>query len=157
MKFIFLHVGAKNPVWVETVLEDFDRRLSKNYKIERKLLKSPSIERDNAELKRKKESVVILKACADINTLVLLDEKGRGFKDSRDFSEHFKKLAESGVGSVGFLIGGAYGVTDEVKKIARHTWRLSELTLNHHLAQVVLTEQIYRAVSILKGTPYHND
>lgn len=157
MKFVFLHVGSKNPTWVNEVLSDYDKRLSRYVKIERRLIKTPALERDNLEKKRQKEAADILKECSELNTLVLLDEKGKGFKGSRDFSENLNKILESGVGSVGFLIGGAYGVSDDVKAKAKHIWRLSELTFNHHLAQVVLTEQVYRGISILKGLPYHND
>lgn len=159
MNLNFIHVGGKNPAWLESVLSDYDKKISRFFKVERKLIKSPAIDRDDAKLKIEKEEVLILKALSDSSRLILLDETGKDFKSSRDFSQHFQKtVSAAGSGPhLTFLIGGAYGVGPEIKKRAEQSWRLSGLTFNHQLAQLVLTEQVYRAIAIWKNLPYHND
>jgi 23S rRNA (pseudouridine1915-N3)-methyltransferase len=79
--------------------------------------------------------------------LVVLDERGRDYS-SRQFAELLKS-------ETAFVIGGAEGLPEDLKKEAFLLLRLSSLTLPHALAQVVLLEQIYRAASILTGHPYH--
>ena len=76
--------------------------------------------------------------------------------DSIKFSEHLNRILGSGKKQVYFLIGGPYGVSDEIKKRASLKVNLSPFTLNHLVAQVVLLEQIYRGFMILKNLPYHN-
>jgi 23S rRNA (pseudouridine1915-N3)-methyltransferase len=78
---------------------------------------------------------------------IVLDEKGQAMT-TRQFAELLKREAT-------FLIGGADGLPDEVRREARVLLRLSSLTLPHALAQVVLLEQIYRAATLLTGHPYH--
>ena len=80
---------------------------------------------------------------------IVLDEKGQSMT-TRQFAELLKREAA-------FLIGGADGLPDEVKREARVLLRLSSLTLPHALAQVVLLEQIYRAATLLTGHPYHRE
>ena len=78
---------------------------------------------------------------------IVLDEKGRDLT-----TKQFASLLGSGTS---FLIGGADGLPEEVRRDARLLLRLSSLTLPHALAQVVLLEQIYRAATMLTGHPYH--
>jgi len=86
--------------------------------------------------------------------LILLDETGKRF-NSKNFAQELQK--ELGAFSnINFLIGGAYGFSDSIKKKADKLLALSELTFPHHLARVLLLEQIYRAFSILNNEPYHN-
>ena len=84
---------------------------------------------------------------------VALDERGKEFT-----TEAFAKWMERTTGEgrdVAFMIGGADGLTPELRKSADLTLRLSAFTLPHALARVVLAEQLYRAVSIMQGHPYH--
>ena len=118
-------------------------------------IKSPAMGRKEASQKIKKEEELILKKIEDSKYIILLDEKGAQHKDSVAFSEAVVSKLES-VKEVVFVIGGAYGVSDEVKKRAHQKISLSQLTMNHPLAFVVCLEQIYRALCISKGIPYHN-
>ena len=156
MTLRFVHVGNKNPAWLQSALQDLDKKMSRYFKVDRHLIKSPSIERDEAARKRKIEADLILKFLSPNAHLVLLDEKGQGFSGSQDFSKNFQSVVSGSSSEVIFLIGGAYGVDDEVRSQAKHVWQLSPLTMNHHLAQLALSEQVYRAIAIWKGLPYHN-
>jgi len=157
LRLRFLHVGVRNPKCLEERLADYDQRLSRFFKTERSLVKSSQFERDKSDIKLAKEEAAILKAIDPSFGLVLLDENGTEIKNSRQFSENLQKLLSRHQGQLCFLIGGSFGVSDAVRKKAHSIWRLSNLTMNHHLAQLVLAEQIYRGVTIWKGLPYHND
>lgn len=81
---------------------------------------------------------------------VLLDEKGKMF-DSLEFSKFLKEKD-----SIDFLIGGSYGVSTEIKEKASLLLSLSRMTFTHEIARLLLLEQIYRAMTILKGQEYHH-
>ena len=83
---------------------------------------------------------------------ILFDEKGKSLS-SMQWADFFK--TQTGNANIDFVIGGAAGVSDEVRKAAGRTWRLSDLTLPHQLARVLVVEQLYRAFSIIQGHPYH--
>jgi 23S rRNA (pseudouridine1915-N3)-methyltransferase len=84
------------------------------------------------------------------SSYVLLDERGRGLT-SVEFAEELRDKAQ-----VDFVLGGPYGVSDEVKGAASDTVSLSRMTLTHEMARVLLLEQLYRAMTILKGGSYHH-
>jgi len=83
---------------------------------------------------------------------VLFDEKGKSLS-SMQWADFFEK--QVGNASLDFVIGGAAGVSDDVRQQAGHIWSLSNLTLPHQLARVLVVEQLYRAFSIIQGHPYH--
>lgn len=81
---------------------------------------------------------------------VLLDERGKTLS-----SEEFARWLE-GRASVDFVLGGAFGVSGEVREGASETLSLSRMTLTHEMARVVFVEQLYRALTILRGGGYHH-
>lgn len=88
--------------------------------------------------------------------VVALDERGKEWT-SPELSQQFKKwLDDPAIKSVVFVIGGPYGLDDEIRKRANVVWSLSKGTLPSDLAWVMASEQIYRAFTILKGMPYHH-
>lgn len=74
---------------------------------------------------------------------------------SEDFSKKIENVAVSGNGAITFIIGGSFGLSDEVKKLGNYKLSFGKLTLPHQLMRVVLLEQIYRAFSIANHTKYH--
>jgi 23S rRNA (pseudouridine1915-N3)-methyltransferase len=86
-------------------------------------------------------------------SVVALEVDGRAF-DSTGFSRFIAQCEQNAVGSVAFLIGGAYGLPPALSKRADFRMSLSTMTLPHRLARVVLAEQIYRAFTILRNEPY---
>lgn len=86
--------------------------------------------------------------------VVALHETGRQWS-SGQLARYLDELAVRGSPGASFLIGGAYGLSDEILRTARHQLSLSTLTLPHELARLVLTEQLYRAGTISRGEPYH--
>lgn len=105
-----------------------------------------------AELAKKTE---VLKKPSDF--LVILDERGKLWT-SKELAGTIRKWTEDpAIKTVTFLIGGPYGVPEEIRKKADALWSLSPLTLQGDLAWLVATEQIYRAYTILNGIAYHHD
>jgi len=91
--------------------------------------------------------------------IIILDERGKTPK-SREIAKHFAALRDDGIAATYFLIGGADGFDpDTLKSAAPHVtrWALGPQTWPHKLVRVMAAEQIYRALSILAGTPYHRD
>ena len=74
---------------------------------------------------------------------------------SEGLSERIKKIMLEGRSKICFIIGGSFGLSDSVKKMADYKLSMSDMTFPHHLARVMVSEQIYRAFSILEGTKYH--
>lgn len=101
------------------------------------------------------EAEVLRQHLADSH-VIACDERGRA-RASRAFAEEIAVLRDRGVRRVVFLIGGADGLDPELVKAAQGTLAFGPQTWPHALARVMLTEQVWRAVSILAGSPYHRD
>jgi 23S rRNA (pseudouridine1915-N3)-methyltransferase len=100
------------------------------------------------------ESVKLLGAIEKDDFVILLDERGRELS-SPQLAEFINARQQDGIKRLAFVIGGFAGVSDELRQRANLQLSLSRMTLTHELARVVLTEQIYRAFTILAGLPYH--
>lgn len=101
------------------------------------------------------EEELILKKLQPQHYLILLDETGKQL-NSIQWSQQFQQLMNQGTKTLVLLIGGAFGVTDNIKKLAKQTWSLSGLVFPHQLVRLILAEQVYRAFSILNNSPYHH-
>lgn len=106
------------------------------------------------EARKKSEADLLLGAIKNICTIVALDEHGREFT-SLEFANNMKKWEERG--DIAFIIGGADGLTDEVRARASVVMSMGKMTMPHFLARVMLAEQIYRARTIIDGHPYHRN
>lgn len=104
---------------------------------------------------REKEGHAIIKQLKPTDVLVLLDEKGKSFT-SVEFSEYLQQHMNSGVKRLIFCIGGAYGFSEEVYRRARQKVSLSKMTFSHQMVRLFAIEQVYRAFTILRNEPYHN-
>lgn len=107
------------------------------------------------EERLKAEEEALLKHLPEKTFLIVLDERGEGLT-TQDFSKFLEKLF-SREKSITFLIGGPEGVSENLKKKAHKLLKISDFTLNHELALLVLSEALYRAISLLKGHPYHRE
>lgn len=100
------------------------------------------------------EGAKLIEAVELDDFVVLLDERGREIS-SVELSEFINSKQQTGIKRLAFLIGGFAGVSDQVRQRANLQLSLSRMTLTHELARVILTEQIYRAFTLLAGLPYH--
>lgn len=110
---------------------------------------------DAAKL-QEKESKALLAAIPKDSFVVALDERGKTLK-SRDFAAKMRGWRETSGKTIVFLIGGADGHTDFLRKKANFVLSFGEMTWPHMLARVMLMEQLYRAEAISSGHPYHRD
>lgn len=145
---------AKEP-WYDEAEALYLKKIKPYASLEVIHLKTLKSDRDEAELKKKFEEKVLLEKLTKDDFVILLDEKGKKM-NSIDFSKLVQSVQESGKKRGVFIIGGAFGVSDEIKKTASRQICLSDMTMNHLVAEVMLLEQFYRAQTILKGIPYHN-
>lgn len=107
-----------------------------------------------AELKDA-ESKLLLQALDPVDYVVLLDERGK-MLSSPDLASVIQERAVNGAKKIHFVIGGAFGVNDEVRKRADLVWQLSKLVFPHQLVRLILAEQVYRACTINRGEKYHH-
>lgn len=156
MNITVLAVGNKMPRWVNEAVDEYAKRFNrdihyclKEIKPEKRGAGVNAIQGMAAEEKR------ILEAIPSGAFLVALDERGKA-PTSVELAEYLKQWQQNG-DDVCFIIGGADGMTDYLKQQARLLMRLSSLTLPHGMVRVLLTEQLYRAVSILNHHPYHRE
>lgn len=119
-----------------------------------RLVELPESKAGSADARKSDEVRRILKAIGDDAFLIALDETGV-HKSSETFAAEIRALAERGVAEVAFVIGGADGHGPGVRARAQAVLSLGRMTMPHGLARIVLAEQLYRAVTILTGHPYH--
>ena len=156
MRIVVLAVGTRMPRWVDEAFADYAKRMPHALRLELiELRPEPRSSGKPPEALLRAEAARIRSAMPQGAFCVALDERGR------EFTTHaFAKWLESKAGEgsdLALVIGGPDGLSPELKAGAQLRLRLSALTLAHGLARVVLAEQIYRAVSILRHHPYHRE
>lgn len=102
------------------------------------------------------EGEMILKKLNPSDYVILLDSRGKQY-DSLEFASYIEKLTASGRKRVVFIIGGPYGFSDAVYQRSDAMLSLSKMTFNHEMVRLFFTEQVYRAMTILRGEPYHHE
>lgn len=155
MKFVLLTVSGSNPGWLKQAASDYSQKINPLMAFSIQELKAAGRSRDDKAAKVKAETEAILEWLTADDFVVLFDEKGKVF-DSIQFSKQLNQALISGKKRTVFIIGGAFGVDESIRKRANQVLSLSGFVLNHHVAQLVVLEQIYRGLSILRNLPYHN-
>lgn len=103
-----------------------------------------------------KEGEVVLSKLNSGDFLILMDENGK-HRTSVDFSDYLQGLLQQSYKRLIFLIGGAYGFSEEVYNRANTKMSLSKMTFSHQMVRVIFLEQFYRALTIMKNEPYHHE
>lgn len=154
MKIRLLAVGSKMPAWVEQGYQEYAKRLPRDCSLELVEI-SPGHRGKNASSDKamQQEADALKKAIRPGEHVVALAVEGKPWSTER-LSEELEGWRNQG-GDVALLVGGPDGMTDDVLRLAKQRWSLSPLTLPHPLVRVLLSEQIYRAWTILQGHPYH--
>lgn len=142
----------KNPE-IDFLCADYLKRCAPMHTVKIALL--PAARTPDPEIQKIKESETLRKFMKAGDTLILCDERGKSFT-SKGFAHYLDKTLSQSRGKIVIAIGGAYGFTETLRN-EYPSIRLSDWIFPHHLARVVMTEQIYRALTILKGTGYHHD
>lgn len=146
MKILIISPGKVHDHTVADGIEEYQKRLGKRFSVE--WVFPPAGTKES-------EGAAILRQIKEEDFTVLLDERGRD-TDTPALAELLRKHMVSGTKRLVFIIGGAFGVGEEVAKRANLTLKLSSLVFPHMLVRLILVEQLYRATSIIDGGKYHH-
>ena len=156
MKITLLVVGKTTSVQIESLIQEYLKRLT--HYIPFVLQVIPELKNTKAltpEQQKLAEGELILRAINSSTDLVLLDEHGKEFR-SVEFADYVQKRMSSGRDVV-FVVGGPYGFSEAVYQRANGKISLSKMTFSHQMVRLFFVEQLYRAMTILRGEPYHHE
>ena len=157
MNITLLMIGNTSEAFVQDGYEVFIKRLKHYINVKEVIIPDIKDRKHlNAEQIKEKEAVLILEKLNSANFSVLLDERGKEFS-SVEFAGFLQKTMNAGTRELSFIIGGAYGVAESIKQKANLSVSLSRMTFTHQFIRMLFAEQLYRAMTILKNEPYHNE
>jgi len=155
VRISLIAVGQRMPGWVQQGFSEYSERLRSRMPLQ--LVEVPAVRRGSGDVARAitEEGRRLLSAVRADHHVVVLDERGKA-RSSIEVSQWLGRRLNEG-SDLDFLVGGADGFAPEVLQRADERWSLSSLTLPHALVRVVFAEQLYRAVTLLDGHPYHRE
>ena len=157
MKIKLIVVGKTNAKYLLEGENEYENRLKHYTKFEETIIpdvKQPGKLNEN-ELK-KKEGHLILGKLESSDHVILLDDKGKSHS-SIEFAHFLQQKMNSGLKLLVFVVGGAFGFSDEVYQRANSKLSLSKMTFSHQMVRLIFKEQLYRGFSILRGEKYHHE
>ena len=156
MKIHLWSVGKSNESYVKEGIDSFTKKAGHYFNVQWTIIPTPKNAGMMSEMDlKKKEGETLLELIHPSDVLVLLDERGKPFT-SETLAAFIQQKANESTRQLIFLIGGAFGVHESVFKRADHLWSLSQLVFPHQLVRLILSEQIYRACTILRNEKYHH-
>jgi len=144
-------VGKIKEKFFKEAIEEYQKRISKYTKI--KIIEVEDINLNNEELIKQKESELIQKNIEKKDYIITLEIEGKELS-SIELSKKIEEL-ETTNPNITFIIGGSYGLSNEIKNISNYKLSFSKLTFPHQLFRVILLEQIYRSYKIKNNESYH--
>lgn len=157
MKTLLILVGKTADSNIKTLVENYISRIGHYVPFETKIVPEP---KNTASLTREKQCKAegngIKKFLLGDDWIILLDEHGKEYT-SMEFSDKLKRMWQNSSKRLVFVIGGPYGFSPEIKSLAKETMSLSRMTFSHQMVRLIFAEQFYRALTIIKGEPYHHE
>ena len=156
MNIELITVGKTKTRYVADGIDDYLKRLRRY--INFSITEIPDIKNAGKltqNQQKEEEGKLIISKITNSDYLMLLDERGRQYT-SPAFAEHIDAIAATGRKCLKMVIGGPYGFSESVYKRADELLSLSKMTFNHEMVRLFITEQTYRAMTILRGEPYHH-
>lgn len=156
MKLKFICIGKTGKDFLISGENEYLKRLQHYISIER--IEIPDIKNAkklSIDQIKEQEGKEILSKVSVGEQLILLDEKGKSYS-SKEFSDFLQNKFNQGGKYLVFVVGGAYGFSDAVYKHSDSKISLSRMTFSHQMIRMIFFEQVYRAMTILKGEPYHH-
>lgn len=158
----FMHVslicmGKTNIPYIKEGILDYSGRVGRVVQFD--LIEIPELKNTSSLSPgqvKEKESEILLKKIPGQAFTVLLDEKGVSFR-SVEFAKWIQGRFNQGIKDLVFVIGGAYGFHEEIRAKANYQLSLSTMTFSHQIVRIIFMEQLYRALSIIRNEPYHNE
>ncbi len=157
MKVILLQVGKTTDPYAIKAIEEYSARLGHyvNFQIESIPDLKSTKNLSEAQIKAREAEQILAWDKPD-NRLVLLDERGLE-QTSLQFAQWMQKKMNTGLRQLVFVIGGPYGFDQTVYAAVKERISLSKMTFSHQMVRVFFVEQLYRAMTILNGEPYHHE
>lgn len=154
MQVVIAAVGKPGRL-LDAPIREYEERAARYWKLAATAVKAESASRNRpvAEVRRS-EAVRLRDAVDPASEVVALTRGGESWSSDR-LATYLNDRAIHATGDVAFLIGGAFGLDEDLIRDARHRLSVSPMTLPHDLARLVLAEQLYRAGTIIRGEPYH--
>ncbi len=157
MKIVLMTVGKTTTDYLRKGIEMYASRIGHYIQFELNELPDIRNTKSLTEAQQKeREGEMILGALQPSDVIVLLDERGREMT-SREFSEDIDRYGIRGTKRLVYVVGGPYGFAQSVYSRANAKLSLSRMTYPHEMVRLFFTEQIYRAMTIMRGEPYHHD
>ena len=156
MKIQFINIGKPHDEFLKKSIEDFTKRINSYFSAEWIIL--PSIKNAASlptEILKENEGAALLSKINKNDFIVLLDETGKQFS-SIELSQFIQQKSDAATRNLCFIIGGAFGVSNAVKQRADFVWSLSKLVFPHMIVRLIVSEQLYRACTILRNEKYHH-
>lgn len=154
MKVSILSVGKVRQSFVRDGEQEYLKRLRAAFPLELIELGLDTPESLGQSEAQEREAKELLKKLETFDCVVALDERGKTLS-SPQFADFLQKRMNSGVRSLAFVIGGAFGFSEKVRQRVDHVLSLSALTFPHQLTRLILVEQVYRAHTLMRGISYH--
>lgn len=157
MKLTFLVIGKTVDSHLQALIGDYQKRLGFYMPFDYICIPELKNTKNLSEAEQKeKEGELLLKQLATSDYIVLLDEHGKEFR-SVDFAKFIESKILASQKNLVFVVGGPYGFSESVYKRANEKLSLSKMTFSHQMVRLIFVEQLYRAMTILKGEPYHHE
>ena len=157
MKVVLLVVGKTTDRHFEAGIAEYASRLSHYLQFSIEVIPELKSTRSLSQGEQKeREAIMIAKALQPSDHVVLLDEHGTE-RTSMEFAAWMQRKMAMGLRRLVFVVGGPYGFADSVHKLAKEKVSVSRMTFSHQMIRLIFVEQIYRAMTILEGEPYHHE
>lgn len=152
-----LFVGKTDSSCMEGEVENYLGRVSSYVRVEQNALKVPRQWNSlPVRVRKEREGELILRNLDRADEVILLDERGKDYS-SREFAGFLDNAMQRAVRSLVFVVGGPWGFSRDVYERANGKISLSRMTFSHQMVRLFFAEQLYRAFTILRGEPYHNE
>ncbi len=155
MEIKLIVVGKTKSSELVRLINEYVKRINFYKKFKIIVVNSLKSKKNSEKEIKKIEGENILKTLKKNELIFLLDENGKSF-NSRKFADFLSNKFKTNK-SIVFVVGGAYGFSNEIKQKSNEIISLSEMTFSHQIIRLFFTEQVYRALTILNNHPYHND
>lgn len=157
MKITLIVTGRTEEPWLRTGIREYESRI--RHYVPFSIHEIPAL-KNAATLtqlqQQQREAELIQNQLLPGDTMVLLDERGTSFR-SIEFADFLNKQFVAGGKNLVFVVGGPFGFDPELRKKARFLLSLSKMTFSHQMVRLFFTEQLYRALTILRGPSYHHE
>ena len=157
MKTIFIVIGKTTDKRIETLTDEYIGRIGHYMPFEMQVIPELRNAKNLSQEQQREQEAELLKRCLQPNDyIVLLDEHGKE-RRSMDFASWMQKRMAAAPRRLVFIVGGPYGFAQQIHKLAQEEISLSQMTFSHQMIRLLFVEQVYRAMTILSGEPYHHE